>query len=355
MTETSIAPEVSQAAALNPQQQEACDHLAGQLMVLAGPGTGKTRVITHRFLNLLSAGVSTDNIAVFTFTVKAAAEMEARISALCQTGFQELYVSTFHAFALRFLQQEGHRLPIPRPFRIAADVERWQLMCRVLERLRPDQLYRLPRPRDVAPDLLKLLERAKQEMAGPDDYHRIAADMVGERRLGADVQVQVAAVYAAYQDELTQAGLMDFDDTIYWSVRLLERDPDVLARWRARLTHVMVDEFQDTNFSQLRLVEMLAGENGNIAVVGDDDQSIYKFRGASVANLRRFRQVYPGLRIVRLETNYRSTRPIIAAANRLVGQNQERVQKEVVSDRDGGPARLYLAPDAAHEVASGAR
>jgi len=186
MTETSIAPEVSQAAALNPQQQEACDHLAGQLMVLAGPGTGKTRVITHRFLNLLSAGVSTDNIAVFTFTVKAAAEMEARISALCQTGFQELYVSTFHAFALRFLQQEGHRLPIPRPFRIAADVERWQLMCRVLERLRPDQLYRLPRPRDVAPDLLKLLERAKQEMAGPEDYHRIATDMLTEHRLGAD-------------------------------------------------------------------------------------------------------------------------------------------------------------------------
>ncbi|MDQ6748984.1 MAG: ATP-dependent helicase, partial [Candidatus Dormibacteraeota bacterium] len=339
------------AAALNPRQQEACDHLAGQLMVLAGPGTGKTRVITHRFLNLLNSGVGTDNIAVFTFTNKAAAEMEGRISALCQTGFQELFVSTFHAFALRFLQQEGHRLPIPRPFRIAADVERWQVMCRVLERLRPDHLYRLPRPRDIAPDLLKLLERAKQEMAGPEDYRRIAADMVMERRLGAEIQVQVAAVYSAYQDELTEAGLLDFDDTIYWSVRLLERDAEVLARWRARLTHVMVDEFQDTNFSQLRLVEMLAGEGGNVAVVGDDDQSIYKFRGASVANLRRFRQVYPGLRIVRLETNYRSTRQVLAAANRLVGQNQERVKKEVTSDRDGPPARLYLAPDAAHEVA----
>ncbi|MFN2464952.1 MAG: ATP-dependent helicase [Candidatus Dormibacteria bacterium] len=336
---------------LNAQQQEACDHLSGQLMVLAGPGTGKTRVITHRFLNLLNAGVGTDSIAVFTFTVKAASEMESRISALCQTGFQELFVSTFHAFALRFLQQEGHRLPIPRPFRIAADVERWQLMCRVLERFRPDQLYRLPRPRDVAPDLLKLLERAKQEMAGPEDYHRIASDMVMERRLGSEVQIQVAAVYAAYQEELTQAGLMDFDDTIYWSVRLLERDPEVLNRWRARLTHVMVDEFQDTNFSQLRLVEMLAGEEGNVAVVGDDDQSIYKFRGASVANLRRFRQVYPALRIVRLETNYRSTTPIIAAANRMVSQNAERVRKEVTSDRDGTAVRMYLAPDAAHEVA----
>jgi DNA helicase-2/ATP-dependent DNA helicase PcrA len=343
--------EIATATGLNPAQQEAVDHLAGQLMVLAGPGTGKTRVITHRFLNLLNSGVSTDNIAVFTFTVKAAAEMEERISTLCQTGFQELYVSTFHAFALRFLQQEGHRLPIPRPFRMAQDVERWQVMCRVLERLRPDQLYRLPRPRDVAPDLLKLLERAKQEMAGPEDYHRIASDMVMERRLGAEVHVQVAAVYAAYQEELTRAGLLDFDDTIYWSVRLLERDPEVLRRWRERLTHVMVDEFQDTNFSQLRLVEMLAGENGNVAVVGDDDQSIYKFRGASVANLRRFRQVYPGLRIVRLETNYRSTRQVLAAANRLVGQNQERVKKEVFSDRDGGPVRMYLAPDAAHEVA----
>ncbi|MEA2682027.1 MAG: ATP-dependent helicase UvrD/PcrA [Chloroflexota bacterium] len=351
MTEIPVVNASPQALGLNPAQQEACEHLQGQLMVLAGPGTGKTRVITHRFLNLLNSGVSTENIAVFTFTVKAANEMEERISALCQTGFQDLFVSTFHAFALRFLQQEGHRLPIPRPFRIAADVERWQLMCRVLERLRPDQLYRLPRPRDVAPDLLKLLERAKQEMAGPEDYQRIAADMVMEARLGADVHVQVAAVYSAYQDELVHAGLLDFDDTIYWSVRLLERDPEVLRRWREKLTHVMVDEFQDTNFSQLRLVEMLAGEQGNVAVVGDDDQSIYKFRGASVANLRRFRQVYPSLRIVRLETNYRSTRQVLSAANRLVSQNQERVRKEVVSDRDGGPARLYLAADTAHEVA----
>ena len=351
MTETPVAQGAPHTLGLNPQQQEACEHLRGQLMVLAGPGTGKTRVITHRYLNLLNSGVSTENIAVFTFTVKAATEMEERISTLCQTGFQDLYVSTFHAFALRFLQQEGHHLPVPRPFRIAADVERWQLMCRVLERMRPDQLYRLPRPRDVAPDLLKLLERAKQEMAGPADYHRIASDMVMERRLGAEVHVQVAAVYAAYQEELTQAGLMDFDDTIYWSVRLLERDPEVLRRWREKLTHIMVDEFQDTNFSQLRLVEMLAGEQGNVAVVGDDDQSIYKFRGASVANLRRFRQVHPGLRIVRLETNYRSTRQVLAAANRLVSQNQERVKKEVVSDREGGPARLYLAPDAPHEVA----
>ena len=350
MTEVHVAAQ-PEAQGLNPQQAEACAFLQGQMMVLAGPGTGKTRVITHRYLNLLNSGVDTENIAVFTFTVKAAGEMEERISTLCQTGFKELYVSTFHAFALRFLQEEGHRLPIPRPFRIAADVERWQLMCRVLERTRPDQLYRLPRPRDVAPDLLKLLERAKQEMAGPGDYHRIASDMVMEGRLGADIHVQVAAVYAAYQDELTQAGLLDFDDTIYWTVRLLESDREVLARWRRRLTHVMVDEFQDTNFSQLRLVEALAGTEGNVAVVGDDDQSIYKFRGASVANLRRFRKTYPGLKIVRLETNYRSTQQVLAAANRLVSMNQERVKKEVVSDRDGPKARIYLAPDTHHEVA----
>jgi len=348
---TETVPAAAAGQGLNAQQAEACDYLNGQLMVLAGPGTGKTRVITHRYLNLLNAGVETDNVAVFTFTVKAATEMEQRISALCQTGFKELYVSTFHAFALQFLREEGHRLPIPRPFRIAADVERWQLMCKVLEATRPDELYRLPRPRDVAPDLLKLLERAKQEMAGPEDYHRIAGDMVMERRLGSEMQVQVAAIYRAYQDELTSAGLMDFDDTIYWTVRCLETDAEVLQRWRAKLTHVMVDEFQDTNFSQLRLVEALAGEGGNIAVVGDDDQSIYKFRGASVANLRRFRKTYPGLKIVRLETNYRSTREVLSAANRLVSQNPERVRKEVVSDRDGPAVRVYLAPDSHHEVA----
>jgi len=337
---------------LNPAQAEACQSLRGQLMVLAGPGTGKTRVITYRYLNLLGLdGVDTENILVLTFTEKAAREMEERISSLCQTGYKELLVSTFHAFALRFLQEEGHRLPIPRPFRIAPEVEKWQSMVRVLEATRPEELYRLPRPRDIVPDLLKLLERAKQEMAGPEDYHRIAGDMVGEHRLGSDVHVQVGAVYATYQEELMKAGMLDFDDTIYWTVRLLESDEEVLQGWRERISHLMVDEFQDTNFSQLRLVELLAGTHGNVAVVGDDDQSIYKFRGASVANLRRFRKIYPGTQIVRLETNYRSTAEVLAPATRLIGHNAERIKKQVTSDREGPAARMYLAPDRDHEVA----
>jgi DNA helicase-2/ATP-dependent DNA helicase PcrA len=339
-------------APLNPEQALACDTLEGQLLVLAGPGTGKTRVITYRYMNLLRLpGVDTDNIAVLTFTDKAAREMEERIGILCGTGYRDLMVSTFHAFALAFLREEGHRLPIPRQFRIAAEVDRWSTMCRVLEELRPDELYRLPRPRDVAPDLLKLLERAKQEMAGPDDYHRIATDMIHEHRLGADLHVQVASVYRAHQERMAAAGMLDFDDIIYWSVRLLETDAEVRQHWRARVSHIMVDEFQDTNFAQLRLVELLAGDNGNVAVVGDDDQSIYKFRGASVANLRRFRKVYPGLHIVRLETNYRSTEEVLAPAHRLVSSNPERVAKQVVSDRTGPPARVYLAPDRTHEVA----
>ena len=343
---------VTAQANLNPAQAEACQSLTGHLMVLAGPGTGKTRVITYRYLNLLGLeGVDTENILVLTFTEKAAREMEERISTLCETGYKELLVSTFHAFALRFLQEEGHRLAIPRPFRIAPEVEKWQTMVRVLESMRPEELYRLPRPRDVVPDLLKLLERAKQEMAGPEDYHRIAGDMVGERRLGSEVHVQVAAVYAAYQEELMKAGMLDFDDTIYWTVRLLEGDAEVLQRWRNRISHLMVDEFQDTNFSQLRLVELLAGEAGNVAVVGDDDQSIYKFRGASVANLRRFRKIYPGTQIVRLETNYRSTAEILGPAMRLIGNNAERIKKQVASDRQGPATRMYLAPDRDHEVA----
>ena len=340
------------APALNPAQAEACAIVDGQLMVLAGPGTGKTRVITHRYRNLLRLpGVDTGNILVLTFTEKAAREMEERIATLCDTGFAEMWVSTFHAFALRFLQAEGHRLPIPRPFRIAPEVEKWRTMCAVLERTRPDELYRLPRPRDIVPELLKLLGRAKQEMAGPDDYHRIATEMVHGHRLGAELQVQVAAVYGAYQEELMRQGMLDFDDTIYWSVRLLEADEGVLARWRERLTHIMVDEFQDTDFSQLRMVEMLAGPEGRVAVVGDDDQSIYKFRGASVANLRRFRKVYPGLSIVRLDTNYRSTRQVLAPSGRLILQNPERIAKAVTSDRDGPRVRYYAAPDRDHEVA----
>ena len=349
MTEATAA---GATADLNPRQSEASNNLNGQLLVLAGPGTGKTRVVTYRYLNLLSQpGVGTDSILVLTFTEKAAQEMHDRIAVLCKTGYSELNVSTFHSFAYRFLREEGRRLPIPRTFRIAQEVERWRTMCAVLTRLRPDDLYRLPRPLDVAPDLLKLIERAKQEMAGPEDYRRIAADMAHQNHLGAELQVEVARVYAAHQEQLMGAGLLDYDDTIYWAVRLLEQDPETLARWRQRVSHIMVDEFQDTNFSQLRLVELLAGEDGNIAVVGDDDQSIYKFRGASVANLRRFRKTYPGLSIVRLEENYRSTRQILMPAFRLVGHNPERVRKDVFSEREGPPARLYLAPDRDHEVA----
>src|ERR1700730_2807509 len=223
---------------LNPAQAEACESLDGQLMFLAGPGTGKTRVITYRYLNLLALpGVDTENILVLTFTEKAAREMEQRISTLCQTGYKELLVSTFHAFALRFLKEEGHRLPIPRPFRLAPEVEKWQTMCRVLEASRPAELYRLPRPRDIVPDMLKLLERAKQEMAGPADYRRIATGRVREPRLGSEFHVQVAGLYAAYQDELMKGGMLDFDDTIYWTVRLLESDEEGLQRWRAPVTH----------------------------------------------------------------------------------------------------------------------
>ena len=345
-------PIVDAGAALNPRQEDACSTLSGQLMVLAGPGTGKTRVVTYRYLNLLATpGVDTDNIVVLTFTEKAAREMEERIASLCATGYKELWVSTFHAFANRFLRDEGGRLPIPHPFRMAPEVEKWSAMCRVLERLRPTELYRLPRPREVAPDLLKLLERAKQEMAGPQDYMEVAQRHLAGRRLGSDVEVQVAEVYQAYQDDLGSRGFLDFDDTIYWTVRLLESDESVLRRYRARFKQIMVDEFQDTNYAQMRMVELLAGEAGNIAVVGDDDQSIYKFRGASVANLRRFRKVYPALKIVRLEDNYRSTRQVLEPANRLIEANQERVRKAVGSPREGPAIRLYAAPGRDHEVA----
>jgi DNA helicase-2/ATP-dependent DNA helicase PcrA len=296
-------------------------------------------------------GVDTENIVVLTFTEKAARQMEERISALCDTGYKELRVGTFHAFAHRFLREEGRGLPIPNPFRIAPDVERWNAMVRVLERLRPSELYHLPRPRDIVLDLLKLLERAKQEMAGPDDYAEVARQLAAGRSLGALMQGQIAEVYQAYSAELMAAGLLDFDDTIYWTARLLESNSATLDRYRKRFPYIMVDEFQDTNYSQLRMVELLAGDNGNVAVVGDDDQSIYKFRGASVANLRRFRTRYPLLNIVRLSENYRSSRQVLAPAARMIAKNTERVDKQVTSERDGPAARVYGAPDMHHEVA----
>ena len=339
-------------AALNQEQEQACTTLTGPLMVLAGPGTGKTRVIAHRYLNLLSQpGVATDNILVLTFTDKAAREMESRIAQLCNTGYTDLWVGTFHAFANRFLRAEGRSLPIPQPFRIASDVDRWDTLGRVLERLRPTELYHLPRPRDIVSPLLKLFERAKQEMSGADEYVDAARGMIEGHELGAELQAQVATVYATYQDELVKQGMLDFDDMVYWSVRLLEKDGAILQRYQAQFEHVMVDEFQDTNYAQLRLVELLAGDRGSVAVVGDDDQSIYKFRGASVANLRRFRKRYPGLAIVRLQANYRSTTEVLDVAQRMIERNTERIGKQVVSDRQGPRPRLYGAPDMRHEVA----
>src|SRR6202022_4245412 len=216
-------------------------------------------------------------------------------------------------FAQRFIQDEGWLLDIPRTFRIVSPVREWELMRDVLLALHPAHLFHAQRPYDRIPELLKLIERAKQELVSPGEFSSWAAATVGTADPVVAAQAEAAAGYAEYQQRMLQDGGLDFDDTIFYSVRLLLQEPGVLRRQAERFEQIMVDEFQDTNFAQSRLLELLAGTSRNLCVVGDDDQSIYKFRGASVANLKRFQSIFPDATVIRLEDNYRSRGPVLRA------------------------------------------
>jgi len=288
------------AAILNRAQEAAVAHGSGPLLIIAGAGTGKTRVLVERYRRLRGEGVPAEAILLLTFTDKAARELLDRIETLDPAPTAERWVTTYHAFAQRLLQEEGWVTGVPRLFHVVSPVRRWEMMRDVLLELRPPTLFHPQRPYEHIADLLRLIERAKQELIGPDAFAAWAGAQPGSDDPGRRRQREAAEVYARYQAALLAGSALDFDDTIFYSVRLLADHPAVLARQATRFAYLMVDEFQDTNFAQGRLLELLASSHRNLAVVGDDDQSIYKFRGASVANLRRFERVFPEAVVVRL-------------------------------------------------------
>ena len=303
---------------LNPSQYEAVTHVGGPLLVVAGAGSGKTRVLTHRIAHLIDAhGVSPFEVLAITFTNKAADEMKHRVGSLIGSVAQKMWVSTFHSACVRILRRDGYHLGYPQQFTIYDQSDAVRLVTYVLRDLQIDP-KKLP-PRSVH----AVISTAKNRGLGVEEYAE-AAQVIIERR--------IADVYREYQARLLRAGAMDFDDLLGQAVEVLRRRPDVLASYQQRFRHILVDEYQDTNPVQNELIMLLGHEHRNVCVVGDGDQSIYAFRGADLTNILEFERAFPDTTVVVLAQNYRSTQTILDAANAVISHNESRKPKELWSE-----------------------
>jgi DNA helicase-2/ATP-dependent DNA helicase PcrA len=328
---------------LNPRQRDAVQHVEGPLLILAGAGSGKTRVITHRIAHLMATHrVPGWAILAVTFTNKAAGEMRDRVKALVAgIGGDAPMVSTFHSFCVRLLRREGAPLATIRPgfttrFNIYDDDDQIAILKSIYKSLGLDEKFMQHRA------ALSRISHAKSHNLSPDDMARAAADPITER---------LAVVYEKYEARLRESNALDFDDLLLEAVRLLTHDAPTRQRLNERYEFVMVDEYQDTNLSQYQLMRLLTERRRNICVVGDEDQSIYGWRGANIRNILDFERDFPGATIIRLEQNYRSTKNILEAANRVVANNTERIGKSLWTESDAGEkVSLYEAPDSENEA-----
>lgn len=306
---------------LNPQQKEAVLHANGPLLVLAGAGSGKTKVLTHRFAYLTTVQkVPAPSILAMTFTNKAANEMKERIGRLTSRDVSDLWVGTFHSLSARILRREIDKIGYKRDFCIYDDGDSGNLVRSILKEFKiHEALYK---------GILSKISSLKASMVEPDDL------LSNEDSYGFDEKF--ARVYVRYQNDLKNNNALDFDDLIMLAVKLIEKHPAVLKKYHSEFTHLMIDEFQDTNLSQYRLARKLAGKLKNICVVGDDDQSIYKFRGAEVKNIHTFKKDFSKAKVIRLEQNYRSTQRILDIADSIISRNPARMPKKLWTDRSKG-------------------
>jgi DNA helicase II / ATP-dependent DNA helicase PcrA len=329
---------------LNPQQREAVETTEGPVLILAGAGSGKTRVITNRISHLISAKhVPATAILAVTFTNKAAGEMRARVAHLLEELHLERppLIATFHSFCVRMLRRDGDALASIRPgftraFSIYDDEEQLTIIKAAYKKMGLDEKampYRAT---------LSNISQAKSVKKTPQEMYSESAD---------PRVTKVAAVYEEYEKELRQANALDFDDLLLESVRLLFHDADTRAAWNRRLNYMMIDEYQDTNRSQYELMRLLSQSHSNVCVVGDEDQSIYSWRGADIRNILDFEKDYPNAKVIRLEQNYRSTKNILEAASVVVANNKERKGKWLWTDSDEGDMlTVYAAYDAENEA-----
>jgi DNA helicase II / ATP-dependent DNA helicase PcrA len=321
---------------LNPQQYTAVTAGSGQILVIAGPGSGKTRVLTHRIAYLIRAlGIPPYNILAVTFTNKAAREMQSRVENLLETPVEGLWLGTFHAMCARMLRRESANLPFDSSFVIMDADDQEILVKRAIRELNlDDKLYR-PNALHAA------ISNAKNNLQLPKD--------IPSRSYREEVLIRV---YERYQRLLVESNSVDFDDLLLWSVRLLEENPSICEKYAHRFQHVLVDEFQDTNMAQYQLLRSLSSYHNNLFVVGDEDQSIYRWRGADYRNVIRFEENYPNTQKILLEQNYRSTQNVLDAARAVIDHNQHRTPKHLFSERGSGDRiSLYEAVDDHAEAA----
>ena len=323
---------------LNDKQKEAASHVDGPLLILAGAGSGKTRVLTNRTAYMIDeVGVDPWNILAITFTNKAAGEMRERIDRLVGHGSESIWVATFHSTCVRILRRYIDRIGYDSNFSIYDTDDSKSVMKEVIKSLHLDP-KQFPEKR-----FLTRISNCKNELSTPEDEAEYA---------GGDFADELfAKVYKAYQDALERNNALDFDDLLMKTVELFRECPDVLENYQNRFLYIMVDEYQDTNTAQFEFIRLLADRNRNICVVGDDDQSIYKFRGANIRNILDFETVYPDAKVVKLEQNYRSTQTILDAANAVIANNSGRKDKSLWTDRGQGSKIRFIQTDTAYEEA----
>ncbi len=323
---------------LNPPQREAVLATEGPLLVLAGAGSGKTRVLTHRIARLIETGVPAWSILAITFTNKAAREMRARVIALAGETVSDAWVMTFHACCARILRRDIEKLGYKRAFSIYDDDDQKSLIRRLIAELNLDEkLYPVQAVRAAISD-------AKNKLQTPAEWLESA---------GNDFKAQkIAEVYKQYEKKLRENSALDFDDLLIKTLELFAAHPPVLDYYRQKFRYILVDEYQDTNRAQYELIRLIAGERRNLCVVGDDDQSIYGWRGADIRNILDFEKDYPDAKVIKLEQNYRSTASILEAANQVVAHNRGRKEKALWTDAgEGAPLELYEALDERDEAA----
>lgn len=322
-------------AQLNEPQRQACALTEGPLLILAGAGSGKTRTLTYRIAHLVQdLGVAPGAILAFTFTNKAAREMKDRIDNLVGEHGRAMWVGTFHSIAVRILRQEIGAIGYDPRF-VVYDADDSKALARDIVRELGWDDKQWP-----ASVITHAISQAKNKFIGPDRWQD--QSFFGQR---------IQQIYDRYQMRLRELNAVDFDDLIFLAVQLFQNAPEVLARYQQRFRYVLVDEYQDTNLAQYRLIKYLAGAHGNLCAVGDDDQAIYGWRGADMRNILEFQRDFPGATVIRLEENYRSTQNILAAANAVVRNNHQRLGKDLWTQQEKGQKiRLYRAPDEESEA-----
>src|SRR5271170_1899394 len=323
-------PIIVETELLNDVQRAAVEHTDGPCLIFAGAGSGKTRVLTHRIAYLLNEKhVFPDRILAVTFTNKAAGEMKTRLEKMVSLAARDRWVGTFHSTCVRILRRDGKKIGIASNFAIMDDTDQRSIVRDVLHDLDYDE-------RQISPGAaLDEISKAKNALLAPDKYESQNTSFFGER---------MAKVYREYDRRLRESNGLDFDDLISQTVRLLEQDEEVRTRYQNKFRYILVDEYQDVNYAQYRLCAILAEEHKNLTVVGDDDQSIYSWRGSDYKNILRFEKDFPGAKIFKLEENYRSTQTILNVASELVTNNTSRSAKKLFTNRSPGePVTVYGA------------